>query len=593
MRQRFVNMLNDMKFRNKLLLTFLLVSLLPVLLIGAYFTIEIRTLAFANAMEQASSNVDRVKKRTEEVVGVSIDIAYRMMNDLRLKRLLSRNYANTFEVVDAYRNYTEISGYVRLYRDISSIRVYTDNQTLLNNWEFINPSPEVEEAEWYQQIKEFGGLSRWVYLQDERDKQNYLSLVRRIDLEGYYARNAVLVINVSSEQLNAILSQEVFETMIVDDEHHIIAANRPERIGQSLSDISFDTGLLENGDGSYEVDVDGQPSRIVIEGLDPQASVNGLRIVSVFSIDSIVKEPNRVILLAVTVIFISVLLALVLIVAFSSLFSRRLLQLSKYINKVGTGDFGAAIRIDGNDEIGLLARQFNSMVRSINELMVEVQRTSEQNHQLEQKQNDIRFKMLASQINPHFLFNALESIRMEAHMKGQAEIARIVRLLGKMMRSNLEVGRNRIPLKQELEIVSCYLEIQQFRYEERLDYRLEVEPGFEMLQLPPLIIQPLVENAVVHGLDNKPGKMIVTVKAFRVDDTVRFEVTDDGSGISQERLDQVRHMLEDSEDHEGQRIGLRNVHDRLKLTYGGACGLTIESRQDEGTTLSFSIPLDV
>lgn len=150
---------------------------------------------------------------------------------------------------------------------------------------------------------------------------------------------------------------------------------------------------------------------------------------------------------------------------------------------MSTGDFDTSLKIDGKDEIALLARQFNSMVRSINDLMYEVQESNDQNSLLEQKQNDIRFKMLASQINPHFLFNALESIRMEAHMKGQVEIARVVRLLGKMMRSNLEVGRSKILLSQELEVVRCYLDIQQFRYEDRLKYQFIVDPAVESLYI--------------------------------------------------------------------------------------------------------------
>lgn len=238
--------------------------------------------------------------------------------------------------------------------------------------------------------------------------------------------------------------------MIVDDQDNIIAANRSDRTGKKLADVSFDTKLLGQGSGSYEAEVDGEASKIVIEELKPQASRNALRIISVFSIDSIVKEPNRVIKLSITVIAVSVLLAFLIIYSFSSLFSRRLLQLSRHINRVSTGDFDTSLKIDGKDEIALLARQFNSMVRSINDLMYEVQESNDQNSLLEQKQNDIRFKMLASQINPHFLFNALESIRMEAHMKGQVEIARVVRLLGKMMRSNLEVGRSKILLSRSL-----------------------------------------------------------------------------------------------------------------------------------------------
>jgi two-component system sensor histidine kinase YesM len=589
--QWMVRLLNDIKIRNKLLLAFLLTTLLPVLLVGGYLTFEMRTMAFQSALEQASINVDRVKKRTEEVIGVSQDIAYRLSNDARLKRLAIRQYVSTYDVVEAYRDYSDMREYLRLYKDISNIRLYTDNATLLNNWELINPSPAIKESEWYQRAQRYDSFVGWEYIEDERDKRNYLSLVRKIELEGS-SKIGVLVINVNSQQLASILSQESFDTMIVDDQDNIIAANRKDRTGKKLVDVSFDTKLLGQGSGSYEAVVDGEASKIVIEELKPQASRNALRIISVFSIESIVKEPNQVIKLSITVVAISVLLAFLIIYSFSSLFSRRLLHLSRHINRVSTGDFDTTLKIDGKDEIALLARQFNSMVRSINDLMYEVQESNAQNSLLEQKQNDIRFKMLASQINPHFLFNALEAIRMEAHMKGQVEIARVVRLLGKMMRSNLEVGRSKILLSQELEVVRCYLDIQQFRYEERLKYQFTVDPAVESLYMPPLLIQPLVENAVIHGLDNKMEGAFVTVEVVQVGDHAKFTITDNGVGISPIQLEELLNTLERKEEREGERIGLRNVHDRLKLSYGAEYGLTIESRPNVGTVIFFCIPME-
>lgn len=587
----FAKVLNDIKIRNKLLLAFLLTTLLPVLLVGGYLTIEMRTMAFENALEQASINVDRVKKRTEEVIGVSQDISYRLSYDTRLKKLAVHQYVSTYDVVEAYRDYSDMREYLRLYKELSNIRLYTDNATLLNNWELINPSPAIKESQWYQRAQRYDSLVGWEYIEDERDKRKYLSLVRKVELEGS-SKIGVLVINVNSQQLTSILNQESFDTMIVDDQNNIIASNRKEREGKKLAEVSFDTELLGEGSGSYEAVVDGEASKIVIEELKPLSSRNALRIISVFSIDSIMKEPNRVIKLSITVIAVSVLLAFFIIYSFSSLFSRRLLHLSRHINRVSTGDFDTSIRMDGRDEVGLLARQFNSMVRSINDLMYEVQESNAQNRLLEQKQNDIRFKMLASQINPHFLFNALEAIRMEAHMKGQVEIARVVRLLGKMMRSNLEVGRSKILLSQELEVVRCYLDIQQFRYEERLKYQFIVDPAVESLSMPPLIVQPLVENAVIHGLDNTTNGAMVTVSIKQEENHAVFTITDNGAGIAPDRLEQIRNTLEIREEQEGARIGLRNVHDRLKLSYGADYGLNIESQLNEGTSITFRIPME-
>ncbi|MNI42419.1 Sensor histidine kinase YehU [compost metagenome] len=268
-----------------------------------------------------------------------------------------------------------------------------------------------------------------------------------------------------------------------------------------------------------------------------------------------------------------------------------MLLLSKHISKVGSGNLGATLVIDGKDEIGQLARQFNHMVRNINDLMSEVQESNRQKNAILLKQNEIKFKMMASQINPHFLFNALESIRMKAHVRGQADISQVVRLLGKMMRKNLEVGNRRISLQSELETVGCYLVIQKFRYDDRLAYELHVDPQANLVQIPPLIIQPLVENSVVHGLENRIDGGMVRVDIRIEDGLLKVQVSDNGAGISKARLQEIRQMLESKDDYESNNIGMRNIHLRLRLTYGPECGLTLASQEGFGTQISFEIPL--
>ncbi|MEK3733405.1 sensor histidine kinase [Paenibacillus sp. FSL M8-0334] len=588
MRSSFIQLMNDMKLRNKLILSFVVVVFVPVAIVGVILTSELRKFAFDNAMEQAYQNVDRVKKRATEIINVADDLSYRLLYDERLKSVVNNRYESVYDVFVAYRAYPDLHQAIQMYKEISNIRFYSNNETLLNNWQFINPTPEIEATDWYKNAKENVGLVQWDYITDERDNRTYLSLVKGVDL-GSRDNRGVLVINVNSEILNTILSQETFDTIIVDSKNNIVASNRPELYGSPLENIHDESGVVYNLEGIYESVIDNKESKVLIEPLNTESGVDGLRIISIFSIDSIVKEANRINRLAMTVILISLLLALLLIYSFSHLISSRLLRLSKHISKVGTGNLGVAMEIDGRDEIGQLSRQFNSMVSSIGELMNEVQESNQQKRLLEQKQNEIKFKMMASQINPHFLFNALESIRMEAHIKGETEIARVVRMLGKLMRSNIEVGSGKTTIKDEIEMVECYLDIQKFRYEDRLRFEVQVDPEALLFRIPPLIIQPLVENAVIHGMDNKQEATTVRVTVTAENEAILISVADDGAGIDPNRLEMIRGFLEESEEQE--RIGLRNVHVRLQLTYGPASGLHIESEPGQGTIIQFSIPM--
>ncbi|GGD51571.1 sensor histidine kinase [Paenibacillus nasutitermitis] len=584
--------INDLKLRTKLILSFIVVVFVPVMIVGLFLTNELRNQALQNALEQTAVNVDRVKKRTSEVINAAYDISYLLSNDSRLARLAATQYETVYDVVKAYKEYPDIREYINLYKEISNIRIYMNNPTLLDNWEFIQPDSEIMESSWYQSAMSSSGLIGWNYLRDERDGKEYLSLIRKIDfLED--RSSAVLVINVNSRMLDAILKQETFETMIVDEQNNIISSNRPGRVGRKLADLNLSKGIMDMQSGTYDAVVNEQSAKIRIETLVPLSSLNGIRILSVFSVANIVKDANEIIILASIVIFISLIVAIVLIYGFSALLTKRMLRLSKHISKVATGNFDVTLAIDGKDEIGQLSRQFNAMVWSINELLLEVKESNQQKTRLLSSQNEIKFKMLASQINPHFLFNALESIRMKAHIKGEKEIANVVRLLGRMMRKNLEAGSRAVTLKSEIEVVRCYLEIQKFRYEDRLNYELLIDPLTQQIQILPLIIQPLVENAVIHGLENSEYGGSVRVKAALINQWMHIEVSDDGEGMDEERLDFVLRTLEEQEgeSEENNRIGLRNVHMRLQLSYGSEHGLAITSAPGCGTQVKFTIPI--
>jgi two-component system sensor histidine kinase YesM len=283
-------------------------------------------------------------------------------------------------------------------------------------------------------------------------------------------------------------------------------------------------------------------------------------------------------------------MALILVTMISWLITKRLQRLSHDLGQVAAGDFHVVSSVEGMDEIGDLSRRFNYMVASIRQLMGQVYETSEKNNRLEMAQKDMKLKMMASQINPHFLFNALESIRMKAHLNGEAEIATTVRLLGRLMRRNLEIGSGKTTVRRELEMVRSYLQIQQFRFGNRLIYEVNLDESAEEMSIPPLIIQPLVENAVIHGLENMEDPVTVKVDITTEPRELRIEVADDGIGMDAEQLGSLMARITGTEEPEGSSIGLRNVHQRLTMMYGERYGLHIESTPQAGTTVYFSIP---
>ncbi|WP_310832082.1 sensor histidine kinase [Paenibacillus pedocola] len=586
----FIRMMNDMRMKKKLAFTFISVAILPLLLSGLYLTGKLREIVINNAFMQVSDNVDRVRKRTEELIKVPLDISYRLSVDNRMKKVASREYANYGEVIQAYREYTDIRDYIQLYKEISGIRIYVENPTALNNWEFIQPGKSIMDQTWYREAIDQKGLAGWNLIKDEQSDTESISLIRSFPVDAV-GKKGVLVINVDQQQLSSILDQESFTTLIVDSRNRIVGSNEAELTGMNLPDIKVDEQILLNQEGSYNTVVKGKDSKVVIADLNPPNSWNGLRVISIITVAGITREADQVILLGAVVIMVSLLFAVLLIYASATLLSRRMLRLSKHMAKVGSGSWETYIHIDGKDEVGLLSKQFNTLLRSVHDLVQEVQETNAQKNLIEQRQSEIRFKMLASQIHPHFLFNSLESIRMEAHIRRQDDIAEAVWLLSTLLRSSLEAGSGNIPLREEIERVRCYLDMQKFRYEDRLEYHLTVDPDLQELPVPPLIIQPLVENSILHGLDNREEGAVITVEVKKIPEGALIKVFDNGAGFPPERLAGIRaELAEDVHEEESERIGMRNVNDRLVLMYGESSALRIESQPETGTTITFFIP---
>ena len=276
-------------------------------------------------------------------------------------------------------------------------------------------------------------------------------------------------------------------------------------------------------------------------------------------------------------------ISLVLLVFFSHVLSNRIIRLRSEMRKVVEGKYDISDKIQGMDEIGELHVDLLKMVRSFEQLIHEVYEERLLKEQLRNKQREIQFKMLANQINPHFLYNVLETIRMRSHSKGDAETAGAVKLLARLMRRNLEATSKTVTLESELEIMKNYLKLQKYRFEDKIDYEIEIAAeGYEEYRMLPMLLQPLVENAFVHGLECKRTRGRVTIRVEEQDGFLVISVRDNGVGMDRTRLERLRSMLNGNGEESGIHIGLQNVNSRIKLYYGEAYGLTSQAQKTKG-----------
>lgn len=291
-------------------------------------------------------------------------------------------------------------------------------------------------------------------------------------------------------------------------------------------------------------------------------------------------------------IVISILLSLLIYISYINDYSKRISDFQKVMHRATSGDFENLKSDYGNDEISILYKDLNTLIKNMQNLISTVYEEQVQKEKLYSRQKDVEFKMLASQINPHFLYNTLETIRMKARCNDQYEIEELVKMLAKIMRRNIQVGDKLVTLKSELELVEYYLKIQQYRFGERINYNIEVRCDIEFLKIMPLIIQPIVENAFIHGLEAKEGEGEIRIIVERTDRLI-IHVIDNGNGMSESKLKEIKGNLDDMGKLDSSNIGLNNVNQRIKLLYGDEYGIYIKSTEGEGTSVRIELLEDI
>lgn len=278
---------------------------------------------------------------------------------------------------------------------------------------------------------------------------------------------------------------------------------------------------------------------------------------------------------------------LILAVAVSVYISRRistpLTALSDAMDKFGSPDFTPPCVARGTQEIDHLQESFKHMADEITSLMERIQEREKQKRALE-------VNFLRAQINPHFLYNTLFSIRCAVEVGKNEQAAKMLSAFIDLLRSTLAVKNTTIPLSDELETTRKYLVVQKLRYGEKINYEIEMPKDTEDCMVPPLILQPLVENAIFHGLEAKSEAGTVIIESAFQGNNLLLTITDDGVGMDSETLEKVRASLHQTVIKDAHSIGMSNVHNRIRLNYGEDYGMSIDSFQGMGTTITLLMP---
>lgn len=585
--------------RNQLYLAYMLSIFLPILVIGTYLVWNTHKLILDHHITNLQSDNLRIRSilldTTTSINNISEDIA----TDPTLQKILSSTYTDWDEAHDALRNYKKFNDYIAKYTELSSITLYTTNASLHDYGYIKRPTETILAEPWYLKASEKFGYFWSTHSAVNQFKVPIieLRLTRKIPILGTN-QYAILVINVSNNHIKSRVDTSELLTDISVNNDAIFYSSTDHKGKQVDFPLHYeDSYFTFSGKTTYF----GSESLTEIIALEPVNSNDRLFIISLDP--DAYANVRRIQMSTGSIVLLSIIVPFFMIFLFTRQFTNRVDTLRREMHRVSGGDYNIIETFKGNDELVELFQDLKIMIKSINMRDAEIYDAKISKQKLINHQQKMELEILASQINPHFLYNTLETIRMKAFSVNDLEVAEATKLLGKYMRHNLESSGNSATLKLELEYIEIYLKIQKLRFGDRIHYEIRVMPDIapEKYGILPLLIQPVVENAIIHGLEEilENGQIIITVfmepkpmleplaPALR---NVVIRVQDNGIGMTPEVLNELNTKIQTPTLHMTSSIGLYNINQRIHLFYGNEYGLRIKSDLQAGTTIDLVLP---
>lgn len=599
--------LNSLSLQHKLIGLYIIIIIIPIIIFTFIYSRDVYDRAIneiriknENALEieqvHIKNNIESMRRTAQMVVS---DMEF-------LEFVKTRNEANVSQLIDFKMN--ELSNITRLQANnpaIENIRVYTTNPYITEMWPILFKEKRVMKKPWRDEVIRRNGMELWWFDQQTEDvlerlpSQNTskISLLRELD----FPKDEHLGII----EINMFLKNffpKMFGTMNDPDSVYVVLDKDMNLIRNHhhpfFEDKGIDPEMLkrefskakQEGTGSFQFKNKNTPYLVITAYIDDLEAYM-LNVISLESLNAETAKTRNIILSGI--IFLVIILSLVTY-ALISLLLKRMYKLKNSMQRVEKGDFAFDVEVSGHDEIAEFGFHFKSMLGKINGLIADAV-----HKQAAAKETEL--KALKTQIDSHFLYNTLENIKMMAEIEGKYEISDAVTSLGEMMRYNLRWKNDFVVLEDELNYIKNYIDIMNLRLDGLLDLKIDVAKELLDQEVLKMSLQPIVENAVKHGIipKNLSSKGMINVRARYVDVSVIIEITDNGSGMSPAQCELLNQTIQTGDQSEtvsvkkGNGIGIVNVNERIKLYYGDGYGVSVSSVEGEFTTVTVTMPCKI
>lgn len=568
-------------------------AVLSVLLLGAVIIITVISLSytrqsvFENSSLYTQTIIQQMNQNIDSYIDYMENTSYLVSSNEDVQKYL---FGDTADPEARDRILSQFETILDSRSDILNLGIIAENgRMLINNGQHLtNQDLDIHSQEWYTNALE-GRESVYLtsshvqhIISGERPWVITLSRgIRNKEMGTGQEKEGVFFIDLNYSAISELCDQSMVGNQgyafIVDADGNIVYHPQQQQLYNELQTENID--LVMNAGSDIVIWGDGINKKMYSIS---RSEKTGWTVVDCVRVEELLRRSNEA-----QSIYVLVAMGLMAVALFFSRFVAKSItlpiqRLCDSMERVQEGDFSVSdIVVDSENEIGSLTKSFNVMTQRIHELMA-------QNIREQEAKRKSELKALQSQINPHFLYNTLDSIIWMAEGKKNEEVVLMTASLARLLRQSISNEDELVSIGQEIEYARGYLTIQKMRYKDKLEFRIEVEPSILNIRLIKLVLQPVIENAIYHGLKYKESRGLLLVKGFMKNGNAVLQVIDDGVGMDQETLDHIyeRHKV----DYHSNGVGIYNVQKRLQLYYGNEYGIVYESKPGEGTTATITIP---
>lgn len=576
-----IDWLNGLSLGRKLMLMQIVCVLLPLFITDSVIWLLILNAEKKTTIQEMNNVADSVIYTLSDTIDNAANLVQNIYSNRYVNEFMKADFTSNLDYYERYVRFVKDSFYpVSVNNSNYNTVIYGDNPNIVNGGYFRRFEDAVGTP-WYRKLEESGRemVVFADYVNNGFSKQRTVAIIRRMDYYRKGHEKSVLKMDLNYSAISRDIINAKYSQLLYVCEGETVLFSNDGRGGTQVPFMKLSSEIVSKSGVHKTMNVYGNVWDIYI--MTPK--INSV---------AILMENLPLIL---CLIFVNIILPFVLMRFINRSFTQRIKELDEVFGDVDGDELKQLPRVSGRDEISALMASYNKMAQRMNELIQTLYKNRLKSQEMDIARQKAELLVLRSQINPHFLFNALESIRMHSVIKGELETADMVQKLALMERQNVELGNDFVRIRDEIGFIEAYLELQKYRFGTRLSYEISVEEDCKDYWLPKLTLVTFVENACVHGMENKTTASWVFVRVYKEKDELVMEVEDTGSGMSEERCRQFVEEMSNVKIEmlkEKRHVGILNVALRLRLAADNKVRFEMSSEIGMGTMVIISIPLE-